>query len=129
MTSWIFPVPSEDTDGPTAASDVLSTTLEMHDANTVVLLDGPVCAYTAPHLDAVLRQIGAVDRHRIVIDASCVHTMSSDGLRVLVDHAERCEAAGGELVVRNPTRVTSRVLDICGLGRLAAPDPVPGVRR
>lgn len=122
MTTWIFPAPSGDIDGQQPASDVLSITLEMHEANTVLLLDGPVCAYTAPHLDAELHQIEAVDRHRIVIDARRVRTMSSDGLRVLVEHAERCEAAGGELVLRNPSPVTARVLEICGLDGLTTVD-------
>jgi anti-anti-sigma factor len=56
----------------------------------------------------------------MVIDASRVHTMSSDGLRVLLEHAKRCEAAGGDLVVRNPSPVTARVFEICGLDQLTA---------
>jgi len=124
MTSWIFPAPSTLTGTEPSASGVLSITLEMHDANTVLLLDGPVCAYTAPHLDAELRQIEAVDRHRLVVDASRVHTLTSDGLEVLVEHAARCAAAGGELVVRNPSPLTSRVLAVCGLEWLAERGPV-----
>lgn len=124
MTSWIFPAPSGDSDGDPSAADTLAITLEMHDANTVLILEGPVCAYTAPHLDAELRQIEAVDRHRLIVDASRVHTMSTDGVDVLVEHAARCEAAGGELVLRDPSPVTKRVLALCGLDRLTG-DPVP----
>jgi len=123
MTSWIFPVPSEDgTPGP---ADFLTTTLEMHGATTIVGLDGVVCAYTSPHLDAELRNIGAMDRHRLIVDARAVRTISSDGLAVLLDHADRCAAAGGELVIREPSPVTRRVLEVCDLEQLMdAADPV-----
>jgi anti-anti-sigma factor len=133
MTSWIFPVPPDDpADGrpssPPQASEVLAVTFQMHEANTVVILDGPVCAHTAPHLDAELRQIEAVDRHRLVIDARGVPTLSSHGVEVLVDHASRCAAAGGELVVRDPSPITRRVLEICALADLAEGSvPVIGV--
>lgn len=125
MTSWIFPASNGDVDGQTVPSDFLSITLEMRGASTVVVLDGVVCAFTSSHLDAELHKIEALDRHRLVIDAHAVRTMSSDGLAVLVDHAERCARAGGELVVRGPSPVTRRVLSVCHLERLIDPsDPM-----
>ncbi len=123
MMSWIFPLPSAD--GTPSPADYLSITLQMHGATTIVILDGVVCAYTSPHLDAELRNIEAVDRHRLIIDTSAVRTMSSDGLAVLVEHADRCADAGGELVIREPSPVTRRVLEVCDLELLMdAADPV-----
>ena len=122
MTSFIFPASSGAAEGQPSPADFLSITLEMHDANTVVRLEGVVCAYTAPHLDGELRQIEAVDRHRLIVDARAVRTMSSDGLAVLLDHADRCTREGGELVVRDPSPVTRRVLSVCGLEHLAEPE-------
>lgn len=124
MTSWIFPAPSDD--GAPRPADYLSITLEMHDANTIVVLEGVVCAYTSPHLDAELRNVEAVDRHRLIVDARAVRTMTSSGLSVLVEHAARCAAAGGELVIREPSPVTRRVLALCDLEQLSEPaDPSP----
>lgn len=122
MTSWIFPVACDDS-APNPA-DYLSITLEMNGANTLVVLDGVVCAYTSPHLDAELHHIEAVDRHRLIVDARAVRTLSSDGLAVLVDHADRCVAAGGELVIREASPVTQRVLEVCDLERLLETDSV-----
>ncbi|MGK2929281.1 MAG: STAS domain-containing protein [Acidimicrobiales bacterium] len=121
MTSWIFPASAGDVDGQPVPADFLSITLEMRGASTVVVLDGVVCAYTSPHLDAELHKIEALDRHRLVVDAHSVRTLSSDGLAVLVDHAERCTTAGGELVIREPSPVTRRVLSACDLERLIEP--------
>lgn len=114
MTSWVFPTST----GLRCAADVLSITLEMSDASTVVSLDGPVCAYSAPHLDAELTQIEHVDRHRLIIDASRVRTMTTDGVDVLTEHARRCTDAGGDLVLRNPTRVIRRVLAVLDMSWL-----------
>lgn len=119
MTSWIFS-PSPDPDLP-APLDVLTVTLEMSEHVTVVQLDGPVCAYTAPYLDAELSHVEETGRNKLVIDASRVRTLSSAGLEVLVDHARRCDERGGDLVIRNPSSLARRVLGICRLERLLAP--------
>ncbi len=123
MTSWIFPATTGTEAEQVSPVDVLTVDLEMHDRTTVVTLSGPVCAYTAPHLDAELQRIEDVDRHCIVIDARAVHTMSTDGLEVLVDHAERCRRSGGSLVIRAASPVTRRVLAICHLQDLLEPTP------
>ena len=119
MTSWIFsPSPDPDRQAPV---DVLTVTLEMSDNVTVVQLAGPVCAYTAPYLDAELRQAEDAGRNRLVIDAWGVRTLSSDGLEVLEHHARRCDERGGDLVIRNPSSLARRVLDVCRLDGLLAP--------
>ncbi len=123
MTSWIFPAAAGVDDAHASAADVLRIDLEMHDRTTIVSLAGPVCAYTAPHLDAELQRIEDADRHHVVVDAGAVHTMSTDGLAVLVEHAERCRRSGGSLRIRHASPVTLRVLSICHLLAMAEPDP------
>ncbi len=123
MTSWIFPAETGDDAEHVAPTDVLRIDIEMHERTTIVSLAGPVCAYTAPHLDAELARIEAADRHRVVVDARTVHTMSTDGLAVLVDHAERCRRSGGSLVIRHASPAARRVLSICQLQALVEPDP------
>jgi anti-anti-sigma factor len=119
MTSWIFsPSPDRDRRAPL---DELTVTLEMSDNVTVVQLAGPLCAYTAPYLDAELCQVEDAGRNRLVIDASDVRTLSSDGLDVLEHHARRCDERGGDLVIRNPSSLARRVLAICHLDGLLAP--------
>ena len=114
-----------DSPAPHASSvlphDVLSVRTELLDLSTVVELDGPVCAYTAPHLDAELTQLEAAGRHRVVIDASKVRTLCTDGIDVLLDHERRCSDRGGDLVLRDARPSARRVLDILSLQRLLGP--------
>ena len=107
-----------------APLDVLSIIFEVQDDATVVRLEGPVCAFTAPHLDTELAKVEASAQHRLVVDTSRVRTLSSDGLSVLVSHAERHESAGGELLIHDPSPITRRVLSLSGLERLSRPAPV-----
>ena len=102
-----------------APLDVLSVTFELRAGVTFVELAGPVCAYTAPYLDTQLREVLPTSGHHVVVDASRVRTMSSDGLEVLVDHAARHRAAGGDFVLRDPSPITRRVLSLTDLDRLA----------
>lgn len=117
MTAWIFP-PSTDDDRP-QPHDVLSVSVEMHDAHTVVHLDGPVCAYTAPHLDTELRLLEDTGRTRLVIDAGGVGALCTAGVDVLLAHEQRCAERGGDLVIRDLRAGARRVLDVLSLDRLA----------
>lgn len=114
-----------DSPAPHASSalphDVLSVRTELLERSTVVELDGPVCAYTAPHLDAELTQLGADGHHRVVIDASKVRTLCTHGIDVLLDHERRCIDKGGDLVVRDARPSARRVLDVLSLQRLLGP--------
>lgn len=101
--------------------DVLSVRMELLDRSTIVELDGPVCAYTASHLDAELTQLEATGRHRVVIDASKVRTLCTDGVDVLLDHERRFVDQGGDLVLRDARPSARRVLDVLSLQRLLGP--------
>ena len=117
MTSWIFSPTTDDAVRP-LPHDVLSVTFERHDVHTVVRLEGPVCAYTAPHLDSELRKLEDAGRTRLVIDASGVGARCADGVDVLVDHEQRCLDRGGDLVLRDLRPGARRVLDILSLDRM-----------
>ena len=119
MTTWLFePV----VDGR-AASDVLEITLRFEGEVTVCVLDGPLCAYTAPALDSWLGQLRANGRDRVIVDASEVDSVSRDGVEVLAAHAARLRAAGGALQVRSPSVAARRVLELCGADHLVQDQP------
>lgn len=118
MTSWIFATTAEG-DRP-LPQDVLSVTFELHDAHTVVGLEGPLCAYTADLLATELRTLEDAGRHRLVIDASRVEALCLDGVDVLLAHQARCVEHGGDLVIRDPRPGALRVLEVLGLEHLAA---------
>ncbi len=118
MTTWLFDQTSDDA----SASDVLDITLRFDGEVTVCILHGPVGAYTAPTLHDRLTQLHDTGRHRVVIDASHVALLSGDGVDVLVDHAARCRAAGGALLVRDPSAGASHVLALCDAAHLVEQD-------
>lgn len=101
--------------------DILAVRTTVEDGVAVVELDGPVCAYTADHLDAELAKLVDDGPLRLVIDASNVRPLCSDGIDVLLAHEERCAARGGDLVLRGLRPGAQRVLDVLDLRRLVAP--------
>lgn len=119
MTTWLF---EPGIDGATA-TDVLEITLRFEGDLTICVLDGPLCAYTAPTLDTWLGQLQANGRHRVIIDAADVDSMSSDGVEVLAAHAARLRASGGVLQIRSPSVVARRVFELCGAGHLVQGEP------
>jgi anti-anti-sigma factor len=90
------------------------------DASTVVAVRGEVDVATAPALRRALADVGA-RRHDdaavvpLVIDLSGVTFMGAAGLGVLVGAARRERLAGSEVVLRDPSRRTLRVLEITRL--------------
>lgn len=114
MTTWLFEPAVE---GATP-SDVLEITLRFEGDVTVCVLEGPLCAYTAPVLDGWLGQLRDNGRDRVVVDASEVDSLSSDGVEVIAAHAAHLRAAGGHLQVRSPSPVARRVLELCEAGHL-----------
>lgn len=114
MTTWLF---DPTTDGP-RPRDVLQITMRFQGDVTVCVLDGPLCAYTAPALHDWLGQLQRNDRHRVIVDAGALDALSGDGVDVLVHHAERCRAAGGALKVRGPSAAARRVLALCDADHL-----------
>ena len=56
------------------------------------------------------------------IDLGEVSFLDSSGIRCLLGAAERAAAVGSQLVVRNPTPMVLRVLEICGVDQLLLAD-------
>lgn len=119
MTTWLFgPVHHDD------PREVLDITLRFDGDVTVCRLEGPLCAYTAPVLDAWLDQLHRNGRHRVVVDAGGLDSLSGDGVDVLLDHAARLAATGGCLRVRRTSIAARQVLRLCGAEHLVE-DPAP----
>lgn len=119
MTTWLF----EPGILGATPSDVLEITLRFEGEVTVCVLDGPLCAYTAPTLESWLGQLSINGRDRVIVDAADVETMSSDGVEVLAAHAARLRATGGALQIRSPSDTARRVFELCGASHLLQ-DPV-----
>jgi anti-sigma B factor antagonist len=58
----------------------------------------------------------------VSLDVAEVSFLDSSGIRCLVGAAERAAEVGSHLVVRNPTPMVLRVLEICGVDHLLLTD-------
>lgn len=96
-----------------AEGQLLNVWAEIHPRVTRVVLDGPVCAFTAPHLEAELWRIVACDRDQIEIDARNATVFTSDGVDVLQRLRDGLSDRGGRVWISSLSRITQRVLEIC----------------
>jgi len=92
----------------------LSTEVSEGDGATVVRVWGDVAYSTCRILQDAL--VPHVERGRkVVLDFSGVTLFDSSGLGVVLRAHEALGDVGGELVMRNPTPATLRVLEATGL--------------
>jgi anti-anti-sigma factor len=87
---------------------------------TVVWVRGEVDIGTAPALrralsDARIRQCRAGETEPLVVDLSDVTFMGATGLGVLANALVHARSFGSDLVLRNPSPMTLRVLDLTEL--------------
>ena len=57
----------------------------------------------------------AESSQRVVVDATGLGFVDSSGLRALLVGREHCEAAGGQLVLRNASPALLRLVEVTGL--------------
>lgn len=78
---------------------------------------GEIDAHSAP---ALALRLSTVEVPVLVLDLAEVSFMDSSGLRVIVELHQRQVSAGGQLVIRRPSRPVGRLFDIGGLGAMLA---------
>lgn len=86
---------------------------------TTISLSGDLDPATAPLLeDVIAKALDDGSVRRVVLDLSGLSFLDSSGLRVFVTAREALATRGAELVLRQPTDNTRRLLDITGLGEV-----------
>jgi anti-anti-sigma factor len=81
----------------------------------VVRLRGELDPHTAPRLGEELEKIRAEGNDQIVLDLSGLGFIDSSGLRVIIGAHKSATTDGGRLVLRSPSPMARRLLDITGL--------------
>lgn len=81
----------------------------------IVSLDGELDLATAPQLREQLVTLAEKDGGDVVVDLTRLAFIDSTGLSVLVMALNRSRAAGGSIVLRNPSDSVMRILEITGL--------------
>lgn len=93
--------------------------LEIDASDSGLVLRGEIDAHTAIDLASHLDPLPGSDGD-VCLDVSEVEFIDSSGLRVLVDAHRRAGDHGRRLVLRQPSHVVTRLLEISGLtGHLA----------
>jgi len=85
-----------------------------HDGEVVISLRGELDVATEPAFRAELDAVVAAPC-RVVVDMSDLEFMDSSGLSTLVRARQQLLGEGGELVVRHPSGIVRRVLEVSGL--------------
>jgi anti-anti-sigma factor len=103
--------PTDPVDGEALQIDVQRDAAQ---GRVVVLVRGEIDPLTAPQLE---REVDAavLDGHDLVIDLHDVDFMDSSGLAVLINAHRTMRDRGGQLIVRQPSEVVARLLEISQL--------------
>jgi anti-anti-sigma factor len=83
-----------------------------------VAITGEMDLATSEPLGRTLKRVLASKPVMMRLDLAEVSFLDSSGIRCLVGVAERAAEVGSHLVVRNPTPMVLRVLEICGVDQL-----------
>jgi len=86
--------------------------------DVVVHLIGELDLSTAGRLRSALHCLYESGTTSLVLDLGELGFVDSTGLSEFVAALKHCRQRGGDVVLRSPTRTTSRVLAICGLDRI-----------
>ena len=89
---------------------------------TIVWLDGEHDASSVAELSETIARAIAVDDSDVILDMSEVTFMSAATVGVLVRARNFLNLRSRSLTVRAPSKCTRRILEICELGDLFAPD-------
>ena len=82
---------------------------------SVVEVEGRIDSANATEFENALSSLTKQGKNNIVLDLSQVDSISSAGLRVLVNTRKAVKAAGGDLVLAQPSDRVKETLDIAGL--------------
>ena len=78
-------------------------------------VSGEIDGHAVPALKAAFAVIPDEVHGPIEVDLAAVTFIDSSGIRVLLELSEQMTAAGGSVVIRNPSKAVSKILEITGL--------------
>ena len=88
------------------------------DGAAVVAVRGEVDLYTGPLLWERLLAVIENGPSRVVLDLKEMPFMDSTGLTVMVMAMRRLQGSGGQLILRSPCRMASKLLELTGFSAL-----------
>jgi anti-anti-sigma factor len=90
---------------------------------TVLCVSGEVDLMTSPRLAAAVAGALSGRRQHVVVDLAGVEFIDVTGIRVLLDAASQARKAGGDLLLRSPSRAARRTLELLHLESVMPVEP------
>jgi anti-sigma B factor antagonist len=85
------------------------------ESTVLVRVSGEIDLASAPSLARVLAALEEQPNHgAVVLDVARVSYLDAAGIAVVVDHDRRMQAYGARLVLRDPSPLVRRVLEVTG---------------
>jgi anti-sigma B factor antagonist len=116
----------DDVEAAGTGEDPLCWSVRCGAEGIVVAVAGEMDLATSGPLAQALTEVLETKPVTVRLDLAEVSFLDSSGIRCLVGVAERATAVGGHLVVRNPTPMVLRVLELCGVDQLLLADGTDG---
>ena len=105
-----------------SSAELLQWSVSFAERETIVALEGEIDLASAERLTPVLADVVAAHPAKIAIDLTNVTFLDSTGIRQIMIAANAASEIGCGLVVRHPTAMIERTLEICGLHDLLVED-------
>jgi len=103
---------------------LLTVALSRNGPDIVITISGELDMGTVHSVTELVGHVASNRPDVVVLDLANVSFFCADGLRSLIQARTMITAAGGRLVLRDPSAPTRRVLAITGTDRLFLPVPV-----
>src|ERR1700722_1762467 len=98
-----------------SAPPVFAVDVRQVEGRSVVALAGELDLATAPELRQQLGLLSEQGKHHVTLDLTHLDFVVPTGLSVFVMAFNRAHAAGGSMVIRNPSLPVMRIFEITGL--------------
>ena len=109
---------------PTVQAATLVASVSADGMATVVTLRGEADLFTLPVVEEVLARVIADHDGPVIVELTHTEFIDSGTVRALARARQVLEDRGRTLIVRSPSRLAVRVLDLLGLSHLIEPDRV-----
>jgi anti-sigma B factor antagonist len=102
-------------DRSSSAIPAFAVDVRQVEGRSVVALAGELDLATAPELRQQLGLLAEDGKHHVTLDLTHLDFVDSTGLSVFVMAFNRAHAAGGSMVISNPSLPVMRIFEITGL--------------
>jgi anti-sigma B factor antagonist len=106
----------------TGSVELLQWSVSSIGPEVIVAVEGELDLANADALGEVLQQVVDEKPVRVAVDLANLSFLDSTGIRCLVAAARAAAKVGCELVVRNPSGMVARVLELCGVDKILLDD-------